>query len=401
MEPMKALLKTSLATLFASLVCVCGAAAAEGDPQILVTSGHDGIVEPASNFAFLTKSTPKITISTPGITWRISYTDVDEHTGVGFDGPQGAQARAAFEAVLAYVGTVIRNGGVVDYNLSASQTDGTGSLGRGSSLFISSEGFRKNFLQDHIISGVDPSDTTEFDGFALFDFGFPWNFDFLNPPAACSDSTCPYDFFSVALHEVTHSLGFASFTSSTGSGPSGRKIRSLIDQRLRTGNGNAIFDSNANFIATSSDLLGGAGGVLMDEPGVVQAFGGPLAMHSPNPFVQGSSLSHISATIPDGVMRHSIPRATARRRYLPVEIAVLRALGYDAVAPEPTATPSPSPSLTPTVGPTATPSPSATPVSLESLRGALLGTVESGPDYDLNGDSRVDIADLIINVMQD
>jgi hypothetical protein len=269
------------------------------------------------------------------ITWNITYQDAG--SGFGFDDPTlGATRRNTITAVTNYINTVIDANGVIDLVIDPSNNaPGSGTLASAGSLFFTGpNGFQNGLVFDHATTGVDPAGGVE-DGSGVFNFGKNWNSG-LGAPASNQ-----FDLFSVALHEFTHALGFASLVSPNGTseismGDPG--VYSVFDSHLIRGmTGMSLFGPGGDFVGTMGDLI--SDDVFFDGPNARAANGGnPVKVFSPNPFQSGSSLSHI--VLNDAVMQFSIPPGTARREYTPQELGILADLGYNIITPA--AVPEPS-----------------------------------------------------------
>ena len=272
------------------------------------------------------------------IVWNVTYNDVVNSTGVGFnDASLGASRRATFESVLAYVSNVTNESGSVNFTLNSSRTDGTGSLASAGSLYSGLPGFQKSLVQQ----GIQGTSTfAGSSGSATFDFGYNWNSVLAAPSAS------QFDLFSVSLHEMTHAMGFASLIGTTGeslfqNGNSG--TFSNYDQFLRLSD-NTPFFTGTTFTATADNNANGIVDVLESNQVVftganaIAANGGvPVPVYSPSIYSPGSSISHI--TNPTGVMQFSIAPGVAHRSYNNVELGILKDMGYSGII---TAVPEPS-----------------------------------------------------------
>lgn len=274
------------------------------------------------------------------ITWNITYSDQANSTGNGFDhAGLGSDRRSTFSQVLNYINTVIDANGVVDLTINNSQTDGGGFLASAGSLYFTGpNGFSNGIVFEHATTGIDPL-ASNTDGSATFDFGYNWN--------SQTDATAvgEFDLFTVALHEVTHALGFASLVSSTGvseisGGDPG--VFSVFDSFLELGDGTDLFMPNGDFAGTAADLS--SDDLFFNGAAAVAANGGaPVKIFAPGTFQDGSSLSHLdTATFPSSVMTPAISSGVQKRTYSAIDRAVLSDIGYTLKA---TAVPEPSGAL--------------------------------------------------------
>jgi hypothetical protein len=291
-----------------------------------------------------------------GVGFSVVYRDEVDNTGVGFDDPTlGVERRAVVAEVLQVLGGHIADSGSCEIEFEASETDGSGPLAEAGPLYLDGPpAFDPGPAFLHITTGTDPYNDAP-DISATVDFGHAWFSGAGNVPAG------QYDLRSVVLHELTHGLGFLSLSDSQGrSEISGANpgVYSTFDDFLFTGNGDDLFITSANgasFAGLSSDLRGGDGGVRFAGPNAMAALGSQPPIYAPNPFSNGSSLSHwndSSFSPPRPVMVHAVFPGTQKRDYDAFELAALRDLGYTVgtPGPTPTATQTPVPGQVPAQG---------------------------------------------------
>ena len=266
------------------------------------------------------------------ITWNITFNDVVNNTGVGFDDATlGATRQATFISVTGYLNTILNANGTVDFLVNNSDTDGAGSLASaGSLVFTGPNGFSNGLVYQHAITGIDPAANPS-DGSATFDFGYNWNSDLSAPTGG------EVDLFTVALHEISHAIGFSSFLNSDGtSGISGGDpgVFSVYDSFLELGDGTSLFNAGAgDYTGTAADLI--SNDVYFGGANAMAANGGsPVAVYSPGTFNDGSSIGHITAA--GAVMNFSVASGVEKREYLAIELGILQDIGWSLVAvPEP------------------------------------------------------------------
>jgi len=186
-------------------------------------------------------------------TYIPTFNDVVNTTGVGFDDSTfGATRRATIESVFTYLDLVLDEPGSMDITFNNSQTDGTGSLASAGPLFFTSpNGFQGGLAATHLQTGTDPSAGNP-DATSTFDFGYNWNSDTGDPTGA------EFDLFTVALHEITHALGFLSLLTSDGlSGINGTDpgVFSTFDSFLEKGDGTDLFAAGGDFVGSTGDLI--------------------------------------------------------------------------------------------------------------------------------------------------
>lgn len=358
------------------LLALCALAHADSAPGVVLVLGHTGEVRAVSEKSFdaAAKST---SVTLNGISWKLTYLDVDHGTGIGFGGSRGGEARAAFQGVLAHIGSVVNHpGGVVELEIQESLNSGTGYLGSGGSLyFTGTGGFFQGFVQRHMLTGVDPAAGYP-DGTFQLDFGRPWHFDIATPPPPGE-----FDFFSVVLHELTHAMGFVSLTAANGTSRLGTNVRTIYDQKSFRAGGSALYNGSGGFIATSQDLIGANGGVIFNDAAVTQVFGRQAKIFTPPTFSLPSSMSHLDLSISGGLMLPAL-NIGERRDYLAGERAMLQVLGYSLKSIPPTPTPLPSPSPPPLP-------------ELPQIAAAVLGISPPQPLFDVNQDGIVDVTDAV------
>ncbi len=263
------------------------------------------------------------------ITWNIVFEDVTGSTGVGFDDAVfGAARRSTFLQVFDYLDTILDESGTVDLVINVSQTDGRGFLAAAAPYFFTSpNGFQNGLVFDHATSGIDPAPGIE-DGRITFDFGYTWNSELDNPNGS------EFDLFSVALHEVTHTLGFLSLVGADGKSllhPHGNPgVFSVYDSFLERGDGTKLFGAGGEFLGTSADLV--SNDVFFGGPNAKAANGGnSVKTYAPSPFRPGSSISHLQLGINE-VMQYSVASGVKRRAYTAQEIGILDDLGWTIFA---------------------------------------------------------------------
>jgi hypothetical protein len=261
----------------------------------------------------------------------ITFNFIYQDSGYGFDDPTfGAERQATMSAVGDYLNTVLNANGQVDILVTASEPDGTGFLGAAGSYYFVADGFQNGFAFENANGAMIAAAA---DAEMTFDFGYAWNSGLDAVMAG------EFDLFTVALHEMTHALGFASLLTMNGTSAFfndyGTNTFTVFDSFLQDGDGNALFSGSGQFIGTTDDLISGE--VYFGGANAIAANGGnPVPIFSPDPFVEGSSLSHTS--IPNTLMYPSIGTGQMRRTLSNVELAMLQDIGWSlnaASVPEP------------------------------------------------------------------
>lgn len=161
--------------------------------------------------------------------FRLYYEDIQSGNNAGFNHPtQGATRRATICAVYQYIQSVFNFNSVpsndpicIEVQWSSdpastitacpsSTTQAFKILGTGAPLVLnnSTTGIKNGSLLDHVLTGASPN-INQFDATLFINFcasGYSWYENSTGPAGICQ-----FDLFSVALHEVGHQMGFATF----------------------------------------------------------------------------------------------------------------------------------------------------------------------------------------------
>jgi hypothetical protein len=273
-----------------------------------------------------------------GVAFNISYYDVTHHTGHGFDDPvYGAQWQAVVTDVLQYVASTLSGySAALDVQFDQSFT-GSGALASATTYFWAEPGWTNGFAFEHITTGQDPDAGQEgqvADLIVRVRYGVDWYLGTGTPGPS------QYDFRSVLLHEFTHPLGFNSLMQVNG-GVVSSSIKqegvpldafTTFDKYLKNGNGLNLINSSVHFAGTLSDVLGQNNGVLFAGPVTTGIYGAAVPVYAPSTWADGSSISHWNTTVPgDLVMKHVLYNGQVRRQYAPIELGLLKDIGYDKI----------------------------------------------------------------------
>jgi cysteine-rich repeat protein len=262
-------------------------------------------------------------------TFTLTYQDLSEATGVGFDDPiSGSVRRKTLHDVLTYLASVLDFAGTADLLIVASQIDGMGAVASGGPYVLPRMGFQGGLVYEHLTTGTDPRPDV-LDGTLVVDFGYTWNSD------TDAASRIEFDLFTALLHEVTHALGFFSAVGSDGRsqllnvGDTG--VFSLADSFLERASENRRLYLAAGLInATPEDVT--SRDLVFAGSHAEMAFAAFPPIFAPSPFIDGSSISHWDpAAGGDAVLLPDLRRGDQRRQLMPWELQVLVDLGYALV----------------------------------------------------------------------
>ena len=266
------------------------------------------------------------------LTFQFSYADVNGVTGFGFDdAAQGLARRQVLDRTAAYLSSVFDSRGTVQIDWQVSgNSPGSGTLASCGAFFSgpSSGNISNGFVYRHALTGVDPSGSVP-DADGSFNFGKNF-YTGTGTPASNQ-----FDMQSVALHELTHALGFSSLFDANGAGLGANgNIYSRWDSFLRLGpNANdPLLLNTATFTLNSSV---GTAGLASNNVYFSGEFtraanaGNAKKIFAPNPYDDGSSLSHVEDT--SMVMNPSTAPGSnsVKRAYSSVELAMMIDIGWN------------------------------------------------------------------------
>lgn len=318
---------------------LCAALAPAGlatGEQIVFVAPHSGIEVRNVGEKTLPPDPPTEVFTVGAMTFNLYYTDVIDATGIGFDGPDEAEARQRVRDCLTYLESALNEAGTLDVLFNASETDGGGFLASAGTYYPLANGFFGGSTLERL---HDPLDAKPFAGTeeigVTVDFGHDWHFGSGNP------SLGDVDFQSVLLHEFTHGLGFASLSASSGASlfaPTNTYTVFNTFLRRRTGNvtlysggGSPVFNGSSADLVSNDVAWGGSEGIQAYLPNAAPG------IYAPGTFAQGSSLSHWNTgnIIGGAVMEHAISSGVVKREYSAVDLGGLRDIGYlDAAEPD-------------------------------------------------------------------
>lgn len=231
------------------------------------------------------------------------------------------EARASLEAAAAALASHLVVDQPVQITAIVNGINSPGETNMASSWvgFTSDEpGYFGTLIQTKILYGVD-ANGPEPDTVITANFAERWAFGDDVPGDR-------YDFQTVAMHELTHALGFLSGMAD----PATDRNWTDYDRFLRAADGNAVIDDagygyRPQYIA---NLTGGNGGLFFGGANAVAAFGGPVPLFTPAVWASASrSVSHVNS-LPGYLMDPFYGYGRGVRALHPVELAMLSDLGY-------------------------------------------------------------------------
>lgn len=284
------------------------------------------------------------TLSSAVVTFNFNYTD----NGVGFNDPnEGAARRATLEQAGREIAELFSNydadifldvdgADMTQGTLAAAGSNYNAPIGQSDVGFI-----RRGDVMLKILGGnsADPNSS-------LADGTVTWNFANNTWELGDDFQAGEFDFLSTAKHELLHAVGFTSDIAQNGTDPFGTMpgsagVWSPFDEFIQDASGN-IIGSNFALDGARWDAgsIGGTGasGLSFNGPNAVAANGGnPIFLFTPNPWEDGSSGSHFDDTFYNGrfMMESAAAPGRSVREVSPIELGLLRDLGYTQIVPEP------------------------------------------------------------------
>ncbi|MBP9151533.1 MAG: T9SS type A sorting domain-containing protein [Flavobacteriales bacterium] len=263
-----------------------------------------------------------------GPTFNLTYLDQVNGNGQGFDHPTlGIQRRAALEAAFAYYAAMLEDYGEADIEIRESFAGNPTSnpFAFSAAYYFGSKGFNSPFTKAHIASGTDPYDAYP-DGYLQFNFHVNLNYNY---NVNASPSSQEFDFYTIALHEILHMLGFTSYSNDKGESAASENVYTSFDEYLADYNKDVLFEESGSgsstVVATPDD------GTLTNNQVWFELYPGQFApVFSPSPF-NGSSLDHFDNGRSDHgeyVMHPSLSKGDAFKMLHEDEVRVLETLGY-------------------------------------------------------------------------
>jgi len=328
--------------LLTAALCLFGtlatgpAAAQEAIPYYLVLSDGRVIYSGEDdNKQTLPNRSPDSVVQQGNLRFNVFYEDA---AGNGFkSATEGALRKLRFEEALAYVAQVLnppQANRTLDVLVSPSTAQNNGRLATAGTLFQGIDGYQNGTAFLRVSTGAKPAATRpEVIVEVNFAPNAPYNVSSGGP------TNSQFDLQSVLVHEVLHAMGFLSLAEPDGTSPFEPNSVSytVFDSFVRRDTGNRLlfpFDVNLGtpiFNGTVADLssvdLGFTG------PLAAAQFGSVPPLFAPNPYQDGSSVSHWeTGSIPGGaVMEHAFSPGEVIRQVPAFEALAMKDLGWSGV----------------------------------------------------------------------
>jgi hypothetical protein len=263
-----------------------------------------------------------------GPTIHLTYLDQVNNTNTGFDHPTlGEQRRNTLEAAFAYYASVIQDVGEAEIEIreSFSANPNSNPFAFSAAYYFGSRGFNSPFTVEHIISGNDPYSGFP-DGYIQFNFhsNLSYHYGISSHP-----NNLQFDFYTIALHEIMHLLGFTSYSTETGESAASENVYTSFDQHLADFNKDELFESIGS--GSNLEIKIPEDGMLTNNQVWFELYAGQHApVFSPDPF-NGSSLDHFDngrTGHGEYLMHPSLSKGDGFKLLHEDEVRVLEMLGY-------------------------------------------------------------------------
>lgn len=265
-----------------------------------------------------------------GVVFNITYLDVVNGTGAGFADPVlGAERRASLEAAFQYYSSVIMDAGEVDIEIreSFSASPNSNPFAFSAAYYFGSKGFNHPFTRYHAVSGNDPYEGFP-DGYIQFNFHSGMNYHYGVGSYPGDDE---FDFYTIALHEIMHLLGFTSYATSNGQSAALEHVFTSFDEHLVDFEKDLLFEKSGSGSGTTVSTPSPS--LLVNNQVWFELYSNQFApVFSPDPF-NDSSLDHFDNSRSghgEYLMHPSLSRGDAFKLLHEDEVRVLEMLGYNA-----------------------------------------------------------------------
>jgi hypothetical protein len=231
------------------------------------------------------------------------------------------------EAAFAYYASVIEDFGVADIEIreSFSANPNSNPFAFSAAYYFGSKGFNDPFTKAHMTTGNDPYGPYP-DGYLQFNF-HP-NLDY-NYVVSANPGQQQYDFYTVALHEILHLLGFTSYANGSGESAASPDVFTSFDEFLSDYNKDELFTVSGS--GSNTMVHKPEDGALTNNQVWFQLYEGQHApVFSPANF-SASSLDHFDNSRSDHgeyLMHPSLTNGHAFKQLHEDEVRVLEQLGY-------------------------------------------------------------------------
>jgi PKD repeat protein len=267
--------------------------------------------------------------------FNVFYEDAQ---GSGFNSAaEGELRKARFEEALAYVAQVLnpsQANRTLDVLVSPSTAQNNGRLATAGTLFQGIDGYQNGTAFLRVSTGTKPAANRPE---VIVEVNFAPNAPYNVSTAAPTNTQ--FDLQSVLVHEILHAMGFLSLAEPDGTSPFEPNSVSytVFDSFVRRDTGNRLLFPFDNVEGTPV-----FNGTVADLTSVDLGFTGPLAaaqfgsippLFAPNPYQDGSSVSHWeTGSIPGGaVMEHAFAPGEVIRQVPAFEALAMKDLGWSGV----------------------------------------------------------------------
>lgn len=215
------------------------------------------------------------------------------------------------------------------YTVGLDERDGV-LASAGSDLVSTAAGYWRTVVQNKLVTGIDSNG-------AKADGEIDWNWSGYSWGLGDEVGSEEYDFVSTAIHELLHSFGFLSHAEPPGENT--ERNWAFFDRFLVTEEG--IRPIGAFYRWRSSDdpkLIGDDGGLFFGGANAIAAYGGLVPLFTPDPWSQGSSMSHLDDDTFTGdnqmLMNAASGTGPGVRVLNAIELGILEDLGYNVAMPQ-------------------------------------------------------------------